>query len=90
MKLMNDDRRDDNYKPKRRAHTRVYLRPRHSEFFAKNRVSGKYGEIQSNTVKHKNRKTEKQRKPEYSGGEVLLHVGVTGFKWENLFPCIIQ
>ena len=37
----------------------------HSEFIAKNRVLGKYGEIQSNTVKHKNGKTEKQRKPEW-------------------------
>ena len=52
----------------------------HSEFFAKNRVSGKYCEIQSNTVKHKNRKTEKQRKPEWVG--VCRFVCIVIFKFD--------
>ena len=52
----------------------------HSEFFAKNRVSGKYGEIRWNTVTQKNRTTEKQRKPEQT--DALRLVCTVIFKYD--------
>ena len=60
--------------------THITLHITHGEFFAKNRVSGKCGEIRWNTVTLKNRTTEKQRKPEQT--DALRLVCTVIFKYD--------